>query len=163
MNINAPDSYLANEVMTAAPQKLQLMLIEAAIRSVQAARRHWRENENQPAFQCLIRAQKIVGEILSSLDFEDRSDLVKNVAGIYLFILRNLMEAATDRDEKKLDDAARILDIERGTWRKICDNLGGKSAEGAGDSASASAKIHAPASAFDSLGGSSPAGFSLEA
>ncbi|MCC6123423.1 MAG: flagellar export chaperone FliS [Pirellulales bacterium] len=163
MNINASDSYLATEVMTAAPQKLQLMLIEAAIRSVEAARRHWRENENQPAFHCLIRAQKIVGEILSSLDFEDRSDLVKNVAGIYLFILRSLMEAAADRDEKNLDDALRVLNVERETWRRICDKLGGKATGEQTEFIPAASESLPPAPVFNAFDDLPWTGFSVEA
>ena len=163
MNPRATESYLVTEVMTATPQKLQLMLIEAAIRSAERARRHWRENENEPAFHCLLRSQQILGEMTSSLDYESQSDFVKNVAGVYLFIFRSLMEAASNRDEKKLDDALRVLNVERETWRLICDKLSGKIADEQAEIMSAPSKSPSPAPVFDSLDDLSASGFSLEA
>ena len=47
----ARDEYLATEVMTAAPQKLQLLLVEAAIRFARQAESHWRVHENEAAFR----------------------------------------------------------------------------------------------------------------
>jgi len=46
MDASAHESYLVTEVMTATPQKLQLMLIDAAIRSAEKARRLWHEQED---------------------------------------------------------------------------------------------------------------------
>ncbi|MGW8257085.1 MAG: flagellar export chaperone FliS [Thermoguttaceae bacterium] len=120
---NTTESYLVTEVMTAAPQKLQLMLIDAAIRAAQQARRHWLANDDQQAAQCLTRAQQIVGEILASLNYEIKSDLVKNVAGVYLFLNRTLLDASLQRSIEKLDDALRVLNIERETWRQLCEKL----------------------------------------
>jgi flagellar secretion chaperone FliS len=123
MNNTAKESYLISEVMTATPQKLQLMLIDAAIRSVQLARQHWNANEFERGGERLIHAQHIVGEILSAMDYESKSDLVRKVAGIYLFIYRTLMDAAIYQDAKKIDEALRILTIERDTWRQVCEKI----------------------------------------
>ncbi len=122
---NAPQSYLVTEVMTAAPQKLQLMLIEAAIRAAQRARQHWQAQEDLQASECLIRAQEIVGEILSALNYEVKSELVKKVAGVYLFLNRTLLDASLTRDINKLDEALRVLSVERETWRQVCEKLAG--------------------------------------
>lgn len=163
MNPSAQESYLVTEVMTATPQKLQLMLIDAAIRSAERGRRHWLAKENEPAFQCLIRAQQIVGEMLSSLDYEAQSDFVKNVAGVYLFIFRSLMEASCHRDEKKLDEALRVLNVERETWLQICQKFGGKVTAEQAEFIPAAAKTPPPAPTFDSFDDLPAAGFSLDA
>jgi len=126
MSTSARESYLVTEVMTATPQKLQLMLIEAAIRSTERARQQWRDDDNEQAIESVIRAQEIIGELLAGLDQEVEGDLTKKVAAIYLFVFRTLMEASFDRDEQKLDDALEVLAIERETWRQVCEKLGSR-------------------------------------
>jgi flagellar secretion chaperone FliS len=163
MSKTATESYFVTEVLTATPQKRQLLLIEAAIRGAEAARRHWRAGENEPAFRRLLRAQQIVGEIIASLDYETPSDFVSDVAGVYLFIYRSLIEAASDRDENKLDDALRVLDMERETWRQICHKFGGKVTDEPAEAVRIDSKSSIPAPTFDSLSDFSATGISLEA
>jgi len=125
MSETPQDNYLAAEVMTAPPQKLQLMLVEAAIRSIERARQAWQEDDDEQAGAALIRAQRIVGEMLASLDHDVQNDLVKKVAAVYLFVFRSLAEAAYRQDGRKLDDALKVLRHERETWRLLCKRLGG--------------------------------------
>lgn len=145
MESSARESYLVTEVMTATPQKLQLMLIEAALRSAERARQKWQTQDDEQACEALIHAQQIISELLAGLDREVDSGLVKRVASIYLFVFRTLMEANGERSEEKLNDAIRVLQVERETWRQVCERLGGK---------------RAPADTVDDSGSS---GFSLEA
>jgi len=126
MQHSARENYLATEVMTATPQKLQLMLIEAAIRSAQMARQKWHDEKDDEACESLIHAQQVVGEMLASLNREVAPELVEKVAAVYIFVFRSLMEANQQRSEEKLDDALRVLEIERETWRQVCEKLGSK-------------------------------------
>lgn len=128
MSPSDPRDYLETEVMTAAPQKLQLMLIEATIRQAQAAREHWAADNQEKAVESLIRAQQIVTELLCGLNGEHDKELSSKVASVYLFIFRSLVAAQMDRDEDKLDEAVSILEIERETWRQVCIELGTKRA-----------------------------------
>jgi len=126
MESSARESYLTTEVMTATPQKLRLMLIETAIRSIERARQKWQAEEDDEACELLIHAQQVISELLASLNREAAPDLVKKAASIYLFIFRSLMEANYHRSEEKLDDALRVLEVERETWRQVCEQLGSK-------------------------------------
>ena len=124
MQSSARDDYLTTEVMTAPPQKLQLMLIDTAIRSAERARAKWRENKEEEALEALIHAQRVVSEMLAGLNAEVDPELAERVASVYTFVFRNLMEANYEHDEKKLEDALRVLAIERETWRQVCEQLG---------------------------------------
>ncbi|HUT11159.1 MAG TPA: flagellar export chaperone FliS [Thermoguttaceae bacterium] len=124
MDPSARKQYLATDVLTATPQKLQLMLIEAAIRSAETARRKWKAEKNDEACEALIHAQDCIGEMLAGLNKEVDSELTRKVAALYVFVFRSLMEANYDRDEKKLDDALEVLKVERETWRQVCEKLG---------------------------------------
>lgn len=118
------DKYLTTEVVTATPQKLQLMLIDAAIRLIQRARGDWLADRNDAACEALIRAQEIMTHMLSSLNHEINPSLTKKVAAVYFYVYRTLVEASLQRDTKRLDDALRVLSIEQGTWSEVCRQLG---------------------------------------
>ena len=126
MDASAGKSYLATEAMTATPQKLQLMLIEAAIRTAERTRQAWRDEDHEKACDSLIQAQQVMSELLGALNPEVDANLTGRVASVYLFVFRRLTEAGVERSEEKLDDAVRILKIERETWQKVCQQPGGK-------------------------------------
>lgn len=123
MEATARDHYLTTEVMTAPPQKLQLMLIEGAIRFGQQTRDLWREKRDEQALESLTRCRRIVTEIIGSVK-PAGGDLARNVRSIYAYLFRLLTEANRERNEQKLADALRILEIERDTWRAVCERLG---------------------------------------
>ena len=163
------DSYLETEVMTATPQKLQHMLLDAAIRAIQKTKQLWADDRDEEACETLIRAQQIMSELLCGLNREIDSDLAKKVAAVYLFVFRSLMDASASKDVQKLDGALGVLEIERETWRKVCEELGStKSADGPGSKnvpPQAPAGVNPPVVDFSSGPGmpSTPGGFSIEA
>ena len=96
---SARESYLTAETMTATPQKLQLLLIEAALRSARRADRQWRDQQDEQALESLIHAQAVMGELLRGVDQQLRSELTDRVAAVYAFIFRRLAEAGYREDE----------------------------------------------------------------
>jgi len=171
MQSSARDGYLETEILTATPQKLQLTLIEAAIRFIQRARADWQADQNEEAGEALIRAQRIMAELLGGLNVEIDPELAKKVAPVYVFVFRSLVEASRDHDEEKLDGALKVLNVERETWTQLCRKLGSTkdAADTPGDVASfpSTPQSQTPPAlhlASDSgLPGEASTGFSLEA
>lgn len=156
------DTYLANDVFTAPPQKLQLMLLDAALRQIARVKREWQAGEEGKACMSLLHAQQIVEQLMSGVNREASPELADRVLSLYSFVARRLMEAGSDRDEKKLDDATHILEIDRETWRQVCEDLSGKTADDQTEFVSASAPSRSPAPAFNSYEDLPATGFSLE-
>ncbi|HBT77045.1 MAG TPA: flagellar export chaperone FliS, partial [Planctomycetaceae bacterium] len=130
MQQNTPrQNYIQAEVATATPQKLQLLLIEAAMKNIYRTKMLWKECKFDIAFDSLVKAQDIVAEILCSFDKENFPDLAKKLASIYVFIFRRLAEAGMSHDEGKLDDALRVLTSERETWQLVCEKFGSSTAD----------------------------------
>ena len=123
MQSSIRDSYLETEVMTATPQKLQYMLIEAAIRNLGRGKFLRSEGLHEQACEVLIRAQQIVTQILTGLNREIEPGLAGKVASIYMFLFRTINEAQINRDDSKLDECIRVLEVERETWRLLCEKL----------------------------------------
>jgi flagellar protein FliS len=116
----AQEEYMATEVMTATPQKLQLMVIEVALRASLQTKALWESQQNDAALAALLRSQAAVTAVLAHLNYDEKSPLVSRIAGIYLFIYKSLIMAQLKRDTAKLNDAIRVLEIERETWRQVC-------------------------------------------
>jgi flagellar secretion chaperone FliS len=116
------EHYLEQEVLSAAPQKLQLLLIEAAIRQAKRAQQFW-SSQPSAASRALVQAQEIMTQLLHGLSADRSQPLVKRVAAVYAFIIRALAGAYLRRDEAALIDALRIMEIERETWRQVCQQL----------------------------------------
>ncbi len=144
MSVGAQAEYLNSEVLTAPPQRLQLMLIEGAIRFVVRARNHWAADEVGAASELLIRAQEIVGQLIAGAASDPTSQLGKKVAANYIFIFRSLSEAGLRHSETQLADALRILEIERETWREVCNKLGSDPTSSAPQKPAAKSSVPAP-------------------
>jgi len=121
---NARKTYLEQEVCTATPQKLQLMLVEAAIKNLHLTKQLWLEERFEESLEPQSKAQSIVAEILCSLDQKKSPEIAKSLASIYVFIFRRIAEAAFERDQKYLDDAIKVLMAERQTWKEVCEKFG---------------------------------------
>jgi flagellar protein FliS len=70
----------------------------------------------------LIHCRSIVSELLAGIKPDD-SELSKQVTGIYIYLFKALTEAQLRRDHEPLGEAIRVLEIERDTWRQICDKI----------------------------------------
>ncbi len=59
----------------------------------------------------------------NGLNFEVNRELCERVAAIYGFIYRKLVDACVHRDTQAVDDAVRVLRIERETWQVLVDKV----------------------------------------
>ena len=124
MNPAPREEYLATQVMTAAPQKLQLMLIEAAIQAARRAQDLLAGGWSHDVSAALQRSQTIVAQLLAGMAPHRDDPLVDRVSAVYSFIYRSLLLAGLKRDARALADALSILEIERETWQQVCRQIG---------------------------------------
>jgi flagellar protein FliS len=130
MNQSVRENYIMTDVMTATPQKLQLMLIEAAIRAGELTRQLWKQENLDDSCETMIKCQRLVTELLCGLNPEVNRELVRKAAGVYLFVFRRLSEAQLNHNEELLGEALSVLEVERETWREVCEKLGSRREEG---------------------------------
>lgn len=110
--------YQKQSVMTAGPAGLVAMLYDACIKNIKLAEIAFEENKDIVAVSnCLIKAQKIVSELISCLDMSIA--LSNDLLQIYEFILRELRMANARKDMKRLEPLIPILQSMRDTWLKV--------------------------------------------
>jgi flagellar protein FliS len=115
-------SYLESKVLTAPPQRLQLMLIEGAIRFGRQAEDALRAGDRVAASASLLRTIDIVGELLAAAR-ANKTELNKKIADLYWFLFRRVTEAKINFDANALAESLRLLEYERETWQLLCDKL----------------------------------------
>jgi flagellar secretion chaperone FliS len=124
MNPAVQNEYLVTEVMTATPQKLQLMLIEAAIRATLKAKKFRAAQQEAAAGDAILQAQEIVTQLIAGLNPDPQAAIARRLASVYNFIFRSLVQAHVRQNNVGLDEALRILLIERETWQQACKQFG---------------------------------------
>jgi flagellar protein FliS len=122
MNLHARDTYLETQIATATPQKLRLIVIEAALRFAQRTAELWRENDDAAALEMLIRCRTAVSELIAGVRATE-SPLARQVLEIYLFVFRALALAQQERSTARLQEVIAILEEDRLTWQQLCEQL----------------------------------------
>ena len=127
MSPSTREAYLSSQVNTATPQKLHLMLLDGALRFGLLAKQSW--DDDVARDQALTRCRTITGELLASVRAYD-SEISKQLADIYQFIYLTVVEGQVNADASKIDEAMQVLEVERETWRQVCDKFGAETATG---------------------------------
>ena len=123
MTTTAPNSYLRDAVMTATPEQLQLMLYDGAIRFATQARDALEAGHYETSYEKLSRAQAIIIEMETGLRREVNPELCDRMAAIYGFLYRKLVEASVNKETAAVDDALKVLRLERETWALLLDKI----------------------------------------
>ena len=139
MNPQGAQNYLRTQVLTATPEQLQMMLYDGAIRFAEQARPALAAKNWEASYNAISRAQRIITELTSSLRHDIAPELCGRLASIYNFIYQKLVEANVEHKTESLDEAIRILKIQRETWEMLLKQLGRQKA------AQAARKLDVPA------------------
>lgn len=123
MTATIPNPYLRDAVLTATPEQLQLMLYDGAIRFALQARDAIDKKDYETMYLRLTRSQNIVLEMLNGLNHDINPQLCGRMAAIYNFIYRKLIDACVHRNTEEIDDAVRLLRMERETWQLLVDKV----------------------------------------
>ena len=116
------DEYMKNKVLTAPKEELLLMLFDGAIRFSQQGRAKLEAGDLEDSRNSLIRAQRIMIELVTSLDKNTLPDeIYTNLVRLYNFVYFRLIDANLKKDVSKVDEALQILANLRGTWAEAIE------------------------------------------
>jgi len=118
-----PNPYLKTRIMTASPEELRLMLYDGAIKFANQAKAAIDKQDFETSYTALMRAQKIVLELSTSLNHDVAPELCEKLSALYTYIYRLLVEANMNRQIRQLDEAIELLQYERETWQMLMQQL----------------------------------------
>ena len=122
-NANSGNAYLKTKVMTASPEELQLMLYDGAIRFCEQARAAVQNKEIEESYQLLLKAQKIVAELMSSMRDDLAPDTCANMRRLYVFCYDRLITANLEKNVELIDEALKVIRHIRETWIMLMQQL----------------------------------------
>lgn len=114
---NAAAAYQNNKINTATPADLTLMLYDGAIKFCNIAILALENNDIQKASTNIIKAEKIVTEFRSTLNF--KYPVAKDFDNVYDYIYRRLVEANIKKDKDILEEVIKHLREMRDTWKEV--------------------------------------------
>jgi flagellar secretion chaperone FliS len=110
-------NYFDDEVLAASPLKLIQLLYDAALDSIAAARLHLRQRDIRARTRAINKALRIVSELSACLNHEAGGSLSRNLAGLYAYVVRLLIEANTKQIEAPLAESEGLLSGLAEAWK----------------------------------------------
>lgn len=121
--MDAQHHYRQQSVETANPAQLVSMLYHEAVATIVRAEGHLAEARLEGANHELLRAQAIVAELRSSLDFEQGGAIARNLDSLYDFCMDRLIRANISKDGGLLAGARTTLADLAATWDQMVSQM----------------------------------------
>lgn len=110
-------TYQNSKVVTASPGELTLMLYEGAIKFCNVAIIGIEQKDIQKAHENILKAQNIITEFRSTLDF--KYAIANEFEVIYEYLYRRLLDANMKKDTSILEEVLSHLRTMRDTWKEV--------------------------------------------
>ena len=112
------NNYLQNQVMSASPNKLIEMLLQAAIKNIKLAVIALEEDLSQ-AHQQFVKAQNILLELRVSLDREQGGAIAEDLDSLYGYMYDQLVSANVQKEAAPAETVVPLLSELLESWQTI--------------------------------------------
>lgn len=118
MRTRGYQNYLEDEVLTASPMKLVELLYRGALDSIASARGYLRRGDIRARSRAISKAMAIVTDLSLALDHDKGEEISRNLARIYAYVEKLLIQANAEQTEPPLVEAERLLSTLLEAWSR---------------------------------------------
>ena len=115
--------YFRQQVLTATPEKLRLLLLEGCVRFMREGREALEKKNWEGVYASFSSAKDIILELINTMKPEVDPDLCSQVSSVLTFAYSHLTEASFEKDIAKVDTCIKIMDYERETWQMLIERV----------------------------------------
>lgn len=115
------NQYRKTDVMTASKETILLMMYAGAIRFLKRAQEFGEKKDNPERNRFIMRAQDIINELRSTLNFEVGGEIAQNLEGLYAYLTKKLSEAMLDNKNENIAECISILTTLNEGWEQAAD------------------------------------------
>ena len=115
--------YFENQVNTASPEQLLIMLYNGAIRFVGEAEEAMASKKIAYRGERISKVIAILSELSATLDHEIGGEIAANLEALYGYMIRTLLAANIHDDAGKLGEVREMLTGMRDTWLDAIDKV----------------------------------------
>lgn len=108
-NNKVSQQYARTKIQTASSGDLVIMLYQGCIKFMRLAKKSIVKGDFQNTNEYLIRSQDIIMELLTTLDNEKGGEVAENLAALYEFLHRELIQANMKKDPKRIEQVEEIM------------------------------------------------------
>lgn len=116
---NIANIYRQNQVNTASPKELVILLYEGCIKKIRLAELAFEEERLDLVNENLIKAQDIISALSNTLNMEAGGEVAESLAIMYDYLLNELFQANIHKDVEKMirvrEKMAELLE----SWQEI--------------------------------------------
>jgi len=123
LNTRPQDAYRRQDILTASPIDLVVMLYDALKRNIVMGKRGIASKNVPVAHKHLMKAQMILTELINSLDMN--YEISEELLDLYEFALKSIADANMHKDESPLDPVLEMVDSIREAWKEISNSSRG--------------------------------------
>ncbi len=113
--------YQANNINTATPEKLMILLFDGAIQFLIKAKTAIAENNFKERSTNIDGARKIIRELMRTIDLENGNDVSKQLFRLYNRMAVTLIKANVQRNSEKIDEVIEDLTNIRWGFQKAIE------------------------------------------
>lgn len=125
MGVNPYNKYIkqyqTNNITTATPEKLMLMLLDGAVQFLQKAKTAIEEKKLQERSTNLEGARKIIRELMRTIDLENGNDVSKQLFRLYNKMAMKLIKANVSRNASLVEEVIEDLTNIRWGFQKAIE------------------------------------------
>lgn len=110
------NNYQENQVKTASPEQILIMLYDGAIRFLRQAKVALENGERVVKLEKISRVVAILTELSNTIDFEKGGEIAENLDGLYWYMVRELTRVNVDDEMEPMNVAEDILLELREGW-----------------------------------------------
>jgi flagellar protein FliS len=120
---SAYQTYLETEILTAEPVRLVQMLYRGALDAIDDARAYLKSGDIAGRSRAISKAMEIVQELSAALTFEAGVELSRNLAELYDYSQRRLLDANIRQADEPLAEVQRLMAELLDAWNACIPEL----------------------------------------
>ncbi len=110
--------YQKNEVETASPEKILILLYDGAIQFLNKAKIAMEQKNIPEIHNNIIGCENIIMEFINTVDEENGGDFAVRIKALYEYFYNTLVQANMKKDGTKIDEVLKHLVELRATWKQ---------------------------------------------
>lgn len=119
MHTRGAQTYFNTHVQSRTPMEIVVLLYDGALRFLGQAREAMQQNDLVTKRDALSRGLAIVTELQGMLNLEEGGEIAARLDGLYTYIHGCCLDANTQRNPARLDEALRLLTTLRSAWAEV--------------------------------------------
>jgi flagellar secretion chaperone FliS len=130
-NVRQLQAYKENQIATADPGTVLLMLYQGAIDALNRAVGYLATGNCAEKGKCILQAHDIITQFLASLDHQVGGEIAENLEGLYRYMLDQILLGNVQNDPEPLHRVASLLSTLQEGWQSAVASQRKQTAQGA--------------------------------